>query len=476
MPAPLSTRSTPLTPKARRRGLQARATVWALILALLGFVAFAFTAFANRTGLLEVVQRTAEQNNAVETLLLVERVNGLLIDIEAGQRGFLAVDQSTTLQYHRDNLDKLLDMHTLLFAELSFMSNRAEPVLRLDALVRRRIEQAEEMLENYRIGNDEIPLEVDDENTIAVVSAIRFEIERIKAEQTGRINWHREAIAHVQERTNRLSIALPAIGTALMAAAAAGLIYERGRRDSAEAALRRANATLEQRVDLRTEQLQAALKQIQSFALELDHGIEAERRRMAREVHDQFGQVATALRLMVLGLRKAHRSVPEQTVQEMVTLIDEAINVARRIAAELRPPLLDDLGLGAAVEHFAATLERQSGMQIRCDVSDDTVLSANQANQLFRILQEATTNVLRHASANEIRIDASVEDSHYRLEITDNGVGPGAVRADAAGLRNMEERAQLIGASFSFGPGAVRGASVAVLVPISPGSSGGQET
>lgn len=454
--------------RARSRGWRSSVAL-PLALALLGFVAFAVTAFANRKSLQEVIAHTAERNDAMEAMLLIERVNTLLVGVEAGQRGFVFIDRITTLTFHRENLARLQALHDLLIAELGKVSGgHAELVARLDVLVARRIDQARRILDRYSADGTESERISAEEGTESLMALIRFELDRIRAEQAGRVQHHRQAVADVQRRTGRLSLVLPVLGILLLAAAGAWLAYERVRRDRAEAALRRVNVTLEQRVGRRTAQLEEALRQIQAFASELDRSIEAERRRLARELHDQFGQVATALRLIVLGVGKSGQPIPEATLREMVELIDEAIDVARRISAALRPPLLDDWGLAAAVEHFAGTLQRQSGLQITCDVTGDDALNADQANQLFRILQEATTNVLRHANATEMRIEAMPDGPSYQLAVSDNGVGPGTVRAGAAGLRNMEERAQLIGASFSFGPGERHGTRVVVRVPVVP--------
>ncbi len=465
------------SPPAASAGVTRRPHGWAglrshsvaFVLILLGFGAFAYTALASRQSLQQVLQYTAERDESLKTLLLIEQVHRLLFEIESGQR-HLAARTDTERQFHHQRARlKLQGAHSQLNASLAAASGQTHPTETLDSLIGERLAQLGESLSGPR--RDEVSAvngAVGPGASRRTMESIQAELERLRGEQSLRVERRSQEVSDVKHRTRTLNAVLPLIGALLMALAVAKLFYERRRRDAAEAALRQVNSTLEQQVSQRTGELQRALVQIQSFASELDRSIEAERRRLARELHDQFGQVATALRLLVMGLHRDHPRVPDDTVQEMTQLIDEAIGMARRISAALRPPLLDDLGLAAAAEHFANTVQRQSGLRVVCDVSDDTVLTPHQANQLFRIMQEATTNVLRHARASELRISACVDEDLFKLEIEDDGVGPGSVRADASGLRNMRERAQLIGAALHFGAGDPHGTRVAVQVPVDP--------
>jgi signal transduction histidine kinase len=190
-------------------------------------------------------------------------------------------------------------------------------------------------------------------------------------------------------------------------------------------------------------------------------------------VHDQFGQIVTATKMMVIEMSRNHPEVPPETVGQITSLLDEAISVTRRISSELRPPLLDDLGLFAAMQVYARNLSLRSKVEAMVDVDDDELLSASQANQLFRIFQEATTNILRHAQATRIWVRGAARQGNFELEIADDGQGPQAVREGATGLRNMRERASLAGGSFQFGPGPRCGTMVRVMIPLraSPAAS-----
>lgn len=287
------------------------------------------------------------------------------------------------------------------------------------------------------------------------------------------------------------SLWLAAATVVLLSAALTCLMLEIRRRGRSETALQRLNNSLEATVEQRTEELNGALAQIRSFASELDRNIEAERRRLAREVHDQLGQVFTSLQLLMISAgvdRERARSASQGehalsathtgtsaarpraeamsfAETEIRKLLAEGVEVARRITHELRPALLDDFGLAAAVSHYAENQVRLGGTAIDVEIDDDHVLTPGQANQLFRIVQEAVVNVERHAGASRIVISSQCNDHGYHFSVADDGNGPGPVRADANGLKNMRQRADLAGGSFRFGPGIVTGSVVTVDIP-----------
>jgi len=118
------------------------------------------------------------------------------------------------------------------------------------------------------------------------------------------------------------------------------------------------------------------------------------------------------------------------------------------------------------VQHYVQGLQRQSDLIVDVDLASDEALTPEQHNQLFRLLQEAATNVLRHAQAQQLTIESRLEAGEYRLRIEDDGVGPGHVRVDASGLRNMRERAVLAGGDLVFGAAPQRGTRIDVRVPL----------
>jgi signal transduction histidine kinase len=444
-----------------------------LSLLIAAFLAFVGTAVGASQSLAELLERDAERSQALRTQTELKHLLMLLVDIETGQRGFIITGQQPFLRPYEEALGELGEVRSSLRERLPLQGASAVTLARLDALIDERLVQARQTiarrLADRSASGSDLSAYVDGKR---VMDELRFQIEQLALEQQRRVDEADEATQAVRQRTTRLTRLLPAVGLATLAVAAALMLRERRLRDRAEAALRDANAGLEQQVAQRTEALSRALDRIRSFAVEMDRGIEAERRRLAREVHDQVGQVGTAIKMMTLSLRAALAPRSEPLVDELQSMAEEAIRAARHISAELRPPLLDELGLEAALGHHLQNLQRQADLRTALALSEASVLPPEQASPLFRIVQEACTNVLRHAQARTLRVTGHLAVSGgqqgYELAVLDDGRGPGAVRPDAAGLRNMRERAELAGGRLDFGPAPGGGARVRVWLPLTP--------
>lgn len=220
------------------------------------------------------------------------------------------------------------------------------------------------------------------------------------------------------------------------------------------------------------QRIDAASQRIASFAAAQDQAIEKERRRVAREVHDQMGQVFTAIRMIVQSLPR--EVFPDGQAAALQQALEMGIASARRITAELRPPLLDDLGLAAALDHFGKELARSGELACVVDIRDHERLCGSQALTLFRIVQEAVTNILRHAGATRIVIAGYGDNDRYHLRIEDDGrsFNPAVVRKDAMGLINMRERARLMHGQCEISARPVGGTVVAVSLPLDKTVSG----
>lgn len=441
----------------------------AAALLLAGCIAFVATAYGEYRSLGELTRQEAVRAHALRTQATITRVLSLLVDLESGQRGFMITGDIAYLDPYERAMRELDQRYAELKQALAESGDHQQPAFaRLDRFIAERRAQVEENIERrWRMGDAALR---DVQGFVAgrrLMEEIRGELSRIDSLQRQRIETIERSVTAQAEQTRLLAQVLPLVGGLLVAGAMAALWLERERRDEAERALRDSHARLESVVAARTAELSEALVRIQSFAAELDRSVEAERRRLAREVHDQLGQLGTAGKMLVLSLSRKMAPAKEPLLDEMLSIADEVIGAARRIATTLRPPLLDDFGFGAAVQHYAQGLERQSDLSVVLDLASDEALTPEQHNQLFRLLQEAATNVLRHAQASQLLVESRLEDGEYRLRIEDDGIGPGHVRADASGLRNMRERAVLAGGSMVFGPAPGRGTRVDVRVPLS---------
>jgi signal transduction histidine kinase len=225
------------------------------------------------------------------------------------------------------------------------------------------------------------------------------------------------------------------------------------------------------------EQLLASNEKLRRLAAHAEQIKELERKRIAREIHDDLGQNLLALRIdaQLLAARTGarHRLLHERAEATLLQ-IDTTIKSVRQIINNLRPNVLD-LGLNAAVDWQIAEFRRRTG--IRCDLVEyhtDINIDDNSATALFRILQESLTNIRRHALANWVGVDLLVDSGHVRLIIRDNGVGlnKAAHKYGAFGLIGMEERVNMLGGTFSASGTPGSGTIVEVTLPITSPKAG----
>jgi signal transduction histidine kinase len=217
---------------------------------------------------------------------------------------------------------------------------------------------------------------------------------------------------------------------------------------------------------------------LHSLALRLEVAREEERARVARELHDELGQVLTSLKLEFMWLvDQLRNSEPKPGIQlvnklqSLIGLIEVSIQSVRQISGDLRPAVLDHLGLREAIQWEATKFEARTG--IRCRVAWELKSEpADRTTQLaiFRILQEALTNVVRHAHAGAVRIGVRTRGKMLMLTIRDNGRGitKGEMASvESIGLIGMTERARMLDGRVTITGTPGRGTIVTVRVPIS---------
>ena len=229
------------------------------------------------------------------------------------------------------------------------------------------------------------------------------------------------------------------------------------------------------RADQRNQALQAleqSREQLQQLTAGLLMAREEERTSIAREIHDVLGQTLTALKMDVAWIRSRSPDAVPAVVQKMAAmtgLIDETIVTVRRIATSLRPAVLDDLGLAAAVEWQSQEFEHRTGIRCALRTSiDEEELDPLLSTALFRIVQESLTNVARHSRASLVSVTLEHSSTDLLLEIRDDGIGISATDAAntrSIGLTGMRERAQLVGGGLSISGAAGAGTTVRVRVP-----------
>ena len=210
---------------------------------------------------------------------------------------------------------------------------------------------------------------------------------------------------------------------------------------------------------------------LRAWAASLVEAREKERLHIARSLHDELGQLLTSLKLELAALAAGVTDpVMVQRVAAMKNLINETLVAVRRISDDLRPLVLDDLGLNAAVESLARAAAGRMDLEVtfRHDEEDPPV-SSGAATALYRIVQETLTNVARHAHATDVSIDLRAQGTDVVLTVQDNGIGlpEDSLRREGSwGLRGLRERAALHGGTLTLDNAPGAGARVRVQIPL----------
>ncbi len=214
-----------------------------------------------------------------------------------------------------------------------------------------------------------------------------------------------------------------------------------------------------------------AMKRLSELSSRLIRVQEAERARLARELHDELGQQLTAMKLSVHALARCQgQAAFEQHGDDCLSLVDDMLCRVRDHAFDLRPALLDDLGLGPALESWCARQEQRSDVCIVLDgVGCFPRLDEEVETTVFRVVQEAVTNALRHAGCDMITVTLKLDANHVSATIGDNGSGFDRERLTEGtgfGLSSIQERARLAGGELVLDSSSGGGTSVVLTVPI----------
>jgi signal transduction histidine kinase len=225
------------------------------------------------------------------------------------------------------------------------------------------------------------------------------------------------------------------------------------------------------------EGLKESERRLRALLSRLEAVREEERARMAREIHDELGQMLTGIKMELAwqqGVCRKSRAAGMRTIESRIQstlgLVDSTIETVRRLSTELRPVILDSFGLKAAVQWQMKEFLKRTG--IRCalsNLSEELQLEDTRSTAVFRIFQEALTNIARHARATAVTVELAPENGSCLLVVEDDGVGTPPDKAEdprSFGLLGMRERAHAFGGTVTIGPAPGGGTRVEVRVPV----------
>lgn len=221
------------------------------------------------------------------------------------------------------------------------------------------------------------------------------------------------------------------------------------------------------------QMMKESYEQIRSLTEHLQNIREEERTHIAREIHDELGQQLTVLKMDVAWLSKkinGSNNAVKEKLNELTSLLDNTVQSVRRIASELRPSMLDDLGLAPAMEWHLIEFGKRSGIKTSFhEPNEELEISKPIKTGLFRILQESLTNVAKHSKATKVHVELAEKNNHLLLRIKDNGKGfhqQEAEQKKTLGILGMKERTAMMGGSYEIRSEPGKGTEISVDIPL----------
>jgi signal transduction histidine kinase len=400
----------------------------------------------NEVGYRADADLVARRDAAVETRLTVGRARRHVLLMESAQRGYMLSGRPE----YRAPYDEALASTDQVLESLRTLAERApahrENLHLLVEATRKRVSELAEVMRLYDAGDRDRAL------ALMLTDIGREQMERINElveEVVGKEEAAAGSAGRQRERV-RLWTLLGLVGLVLLCLAAVfaamRLSRERGReRASHLQDLQAERDKLEHEVARRTSDLTALAQHLQTVR-------EDERRRLARELHDELGGLLTAAKLDVARMRKRlHDASPEvlERIAHLGESLDAGIALKRRIIEDLSPSSLAHLGLQRTLQIQCAEFGRRAELQVEAAIAD-VGLTDERELTIYRFVQEALTNVAKYARARRVSVTVQPDGDHVRVQVRDDGVGfdPGQVRQGAHGLTGMQFRVQSCGGEW----------------------------
>jgi len=227
------------------------------------------------------------------------------------------------------------------------------------------------------------------------------------------------------------------------------------------------------------EEIGKSRERLRNLSGRLQSLLEEERTRISREIHDELGQALTALKLDLSLTRRSlvsgGHSKQSAEIQECERAVNRIIRTMRKIATDLRPGILDELGVAAAIEWLAKDFQNRTGISCKVILQGvDKISDTARSTAIFRIVQESLTNVMRHAAASQVKVSLERKARALVVEVRDNGIGIAEVRifgSKSFGLTGMRERVRLLGGKAEIHGIPGKGTLVRVTIPYGEGAS-----
>lgn len=431
-----------------------------------GFVIALFA--VAEVGRARLAAAAADTQRAQLQLLRVEAVQLALLNAESAHRGYLLTGDLAYLEPLQSAASQVPNLASDLIVTYKGRDERVAAAMRdLRTVAGARITQLWESIDLYRRSNAAAGIALEHaDSTLETMARFRELSDIIQNYEQALVvrsqaNWNRE-ISIVRS----LNLATLAVGLTLVALAVSAMVRSIRLREESVAELARQHDELKAQADAQAAELTEAYKNMQNVQ-------EEERARLSRGLHDELGGVLLAARMDVTWMQQhplQDRSEIEERLQRVRNALDQGIALKRRVVEELRPTLLDTMGLGSALRWQIGESCKLAGVECvaRLPGDEEARFNRSAAITLFRIVQEALANVVKHARATDVEVALDVTDSRIILSIRDNGAGAPAEsfrRPGAHGIAGMRHRVHVLGGRLNIDSWPGRGTRIHVEIP-----------
>lgn len=399
---------------------------------------------------------------------VTREIQTLVLDAETGQRGYLLTGRGEYLEPYKLAVQKLADRLSQLRTLIPPTSGeQLQRVDRINELIGQRMGEIEMALTLYREhGSEAAQALMHTDIGRKTMDELRVELHAFSAYEQARSGalwtmWEQDIL------TSRFGMALSsAFNIFLLAAVYLLTLRDTRLREEASQRQLEHQQSLERTVRERTAELSRAYRHLQTIQ-------EAEKSKLARDIHDELGAILVSAKMDASWVQQHLQPLEPRIydkLQRLLVTLDDGVEIKRRIIEDLRPTLLDNLGLGAAIEWQAGEVCARANLIAHISIpEEEPAWPSEVAIALFRIVQEALTNIVRYANAQHVWVELTLPPNGVRLLVRDDGVGLAATATKGTishGILGMRERIMGLGGVFRMESDRQGGTTVDVFVPI----------
>ncbi len=445
---------------------------------VLGIVASLAIAVYAELGYRRLEAANRQMEAALEMQSTLHETLALITDAETGQRGFLLTGKDAYLEPYRNAVPKLegeiSKLQELLVANGSVAQR--ESAGRLNTLVGSKLAELEAAIALYQKDGAEAAM------SLVETDIGRRSMDAIRAEVDGMASLQRRQLDEATSRWTR-DIEFARLGMLTMTALTVSLlliVWILARRDTHRREMSRLTTQQEnQRLDMLVQERTASLSELSNHLQEVR---EEEKSKLARDIHDELGGILVSAKMDMAWVEARTKQRDPEAAEKLaraMQALDDGVQIKRRIIEELRPTLLDNLGLSAALDWQVHEICDRAGL--KCSITtpaDDSMIAPSVSIALYRIVQEALTNIVKYARAKNVGVELALASDALTLLIEDDGIG---IPEDAQnnllshGIAGMRQRVRALQGDFSIAKRPEGGTIIEVNMPVDR-DAGKQET